>query len=71
MRGFAIHGPRATVIQLEKGGFVYTYDSDDDPSDPEDVLGKEKQWGDAIVWKHEPLAGDLTRKEIEEYCGID
>ncbi len=70
MRGFAVHGPSGTFVQLEKSGTVYTYDSQDDPTDPEGVLEMEKRAGNSIAWQHEPLAGDLSREEIEENCGI-
>lgn len=70
MRGFEASGPRGTVVQLEQAGVVYTYDSIADPLDPEGVLEKERQWGSQIVWQLEPLAGDLTRWDIEEYCGV-
>ena len=70
MRGFAVSGPLGSFIQLEKGGFVYTFDGVDDPTDPEGVLEMEKRAGDSIAWQHEPLAGDLSREEIEENCGI-
>lgn len=68
--GYCSQGPRGTVTQLEINGVLYCYDSVDGDGDGEAVAKFERTLGDAIAWQREPLAGDLTAAEIDQYTGV-
>lgn len=68
-QGYASHGPRGSVTQLQINGVLYTADSVTGDGDVKEIAKFERTLGDSIAWQRQPLAGDMTADEIDHYTG--